>query len=277
MAAGLLAISVAPSLACDTCSSKFKPGTHTGSVQRVGNGVAYSWVKLNEKGKPTTIGVTLTESSLSGLPQTLPPGAMWHEWELEVPKEAGRTPFKHIVVGWNPNGHIPKEIYDKPHFDFHFYTITSQQRMKITAKGDDLPRVQKRLSAEYVAPGYIYAPGGEEPMMGAHWVDTASGEFNGQPFTTTFIYGSYDGKMNFWEPMITKAYIESKPDVTIPVKQPAAYPESAYYPTSYSIRFDPERREHTVALEGLTWREGLAKQTARKPGGKQTSKTAKAR
>ena len=23
------------------------------------------------------------------------------------------------------------------------------------------------------------APGGEEPMMGAHWVDTASGEFNG--------------------------------------------------------------------------------------------------
>jgi len=254
--AALLTATVGTAKACDTCAGKFKPGTYTGNVQVVGNGVAYSWVTLNEKGKPSSIGVSITESAFTGLPETLPPGGLWHEFELKLPEQAARTPFEHIVLGWNPKGHVPAGIYDKPHFDFHFYTITSAKRMKITAKGDDLLKVQKRLSAEHVAPGYIYAPGGEEPMMGAHWVDPASPEFNGQPFTTTFIYGSYEGKLNFWEPMITKAYLETQPNVTIPVKQPPAYPKSAYYPTSYSIRYDAERKEYRVSLDGLTWQEG---------------------
>ena len=263
-AAALTATGVTGASACETCKSVYKPGTHTGSVQRIGNGVAYSWVTLNAKGKPSAIGVTMTESAFSGLPDTLPEGGLWHEFELKVPEQAARTPFEHIVLGWNPKGHVPPGIYDTPHFDFHFYTITSQKRMKITAKGDDLVRVRKRLSAEHVAPGYIFAPGGEEPMMGAHWVDTASPEFNGKPFTTTFIYGSYEGRLNFWEPMITKAYLETRPDVTVPIKQPAAYPKSAYYPTSYSIRYHADRREYTVALEDLQWREAPRKPAAAK-------------
>ena len=45
--------------ACDTCESPYRPGTYTGSAQRLGDGVAYSWVRLDEKGKPAAIGVTL--------------------------------------------------------------------------------------------------------------------------------------------------------------------------------------------------------------------------
>ena len=248
-----------PALACDTCNSAFKPGTYTGEIQRVGNGVAYSWVTLNEKGKPSAIGVTMTETALTGLPQTPPEGMHGFEYVLKPPIQAMRTPFDHIVLGWNPKGHEPDKIYDVPHFDFHFYTITQDARMKITAKGDDLLKVKKPLPAEFVAPGYLYAPGAEVPEMGAHWVDSASPEFHGQPFTKTFIYGSYNGKPNFWEPMITKAYLETQPNVTETIKLPSAYPKDAYYPTSYSVKYDPARKEYTIALEGLSW------QTAAKP------------
>ena len=62
------------------------------------------------------------------------------------------------------------------------------------------------------------------PRMGLHWADAAAPEFSGQPFVKTFIYGSYDGAFIFAEPMLTKAYLESKPVATAtPVKVPAQY------------------------------------------------------
>ena len=48
--------------------------------------------------------------------------------------------------------------------------------------------------------------------MGAHWLDITSPELNQEnpkSFTQTFIYGSYDGKVIFMEPMITKAFMDS--------------------------------------------------------------------
>ena len=81
-------------------------------------------------------------------------------------------------------------------------------------------------------------------------------------FTKTFLYGSYDGKMIHFEPMITKAYLESKPDFTQAIQVPPSYLKSAYYPTRYSIRHDPVRREYIVSLDGMTWREGAAQKPA---------------
>jgi hypothetical protein len=40
---------------------------------------------------------------------------------LDFPIQARDTPFQYIMFDWNPNGHEPEGIYDKPHFDFHFY------------------------------------------------------------------------------------------------------------------------------------------------------------
>jgi hypothetical protein len=91
--------------------------------------------------------------------------------------------------------------------------------------------------------------------MGSHWVDPTSPEFNGNVFTRTFIYGSYDGKIAFVEPMMTKAYIESRPNEVIAIKQPQKYVmNGGFFPKQYRVKYDPATREYTVSLEGLTER-----------------------
>jgi len=44
--------------------------------------------------------------------------------------------------------------------------------------------------------------------MGLHWLDIASPELNGAEFRYTLFYGSWDGRIIFDEPMITKALLE---------------------------------------------------------------------
>jgi len=254
-------------VACDTCESDMKPGTYTGGATRLGNGVAYTWVTLNGKGKPDSVGVTITETALEGLPVSVAAdGPPVHEFMLMLPKEAKKTAFDHVSVDWNPKGHPPLNVYDKPHLDIHFYTVTQGERQKITAQGADLARCNKPVPAKFAPVGYIQAPDTAVPMMGSHWVDPTSPELaamlsNGAkpagPFTKTFLYGSYDGKLAFYEPMITQEWLATKPQHAEEIKLPAAYEKSGYYPTRYSVRHDAARREYTIALEGLVWREGV--------------------
>jgi hypothetical protein len=51
--------------------------------------------------------------------------------------------------------------------------------------------------------------------------------------------------------MITKAFLDARPDFTaeIPVPEQVAVP--GYYPTRYGIRWDEELKEYRVSLEGL--------------------------
>jgi hypothetical protein len=37
-------------------------------------------------------------------------------------------------------------------------------------------------------------------------------------------------------------------------RQPQAYPEPGFYPTTLALRYDSERREYTIAFEGLLGR-----------------------
>lgn len=227
-----------------------------GDVVPFGDGTARTWVRLDANDQPTALGITLTEAALQGLPPDVTPGVIWMvEYVLAFPSDVPLLPFDHAGVNWNPRGHPPGEIYGNPHFDFHFYTISPDQRHQITARADDLERCKKAPSAGMLPAGYVYAEGAEEPGMGSHWIDPLSHEFHGKPFTSTFIFGSHDGKVIFWEPMITKAHLEERRDSMIPISQPTSYAERGYYPTSYSIQFDAKRKEYTVSLDGLTLRE----------------------
>ena len=88
-------------------------------------------------------------------------------------------------------------------------------------------------------------------MMGVHAIDMTSPEFHGKPFTETFIYGYDKGKLIFLEPMVTQAFLQSKPDVTTPVKTPEKYSEPAYYPSSYTVRYDKASGDYMVTLGKL--------------------------
>ncbi|MGE5189865.1 MAG: DUF5602 domain-containing protein [Gemmatimonadota bacterium] len=206
-------------------------------------------------GTPGAIGVTFTETALSGLPENPPSDVPGWDYELSLPTGDKVPPFDHIVVDWNPRGHVPPGVYDVPHFDFHFCMVTPAERNRITVRGRGMARLRHKPSAKYIPTGYILPEGTEEPRMGSHWIDPAAPEFNKQPFTKTFIYGSYDGHVAFFEPMVALAYLKQKaPGATETVRLPAAYEKHGYYPVAYSVRYDAVRREYTVALEGLARR-----------------------
>lgn len=230
--------------------TKIEPG----EAKQIGHGTATSWVEVKKDGTPVSIGVTFDKEALSGLP------AEDTEYTLALPKSSV-TGFQLIGVNWNPHGHIPPGIYDVPHFDFHFFLIGPEQRDEITATGSNLDTVRKPPSAEYVPKDYIFAPGSEFPQEGSHWIDPNSPEFHGQPFTATFIYGTYNGMIDFVEPMVTKKFFETDPSVKRAVKLPQAYQKTGYYPDKYSVHYDKAVGKYTVAIRGLRLRQAAAGRT----------------
>ena len=89
--------------------------------------------------------------------------------------------------------------------------------------------------------------------MGAHWMDVTSPEFHGQPFTHTFVYGSYDGKVTFLEPMVSITTLQSGATIHKAIRQPQHFdPVNTYYPTQYSIWKSGNR--HYVAMDEMVWR-----------------------
>jgi len=235
-------------LACDD-EPTAPPATQTitGEALAVGNGTARTWVTLRD-GQPTAVGVTLTGSALEGLP------AHPTSFDLSLPWQAASASIDHLGLDWNPGGHPPPGVYSVPHFDVHFYSVTEQQRGAITAMGDDAARVMALPPAQFRPMDYVSDMQGV-PRMGLHWSDPNSPEFNGQPFTRTFIYGSYDGEFIFWEPMVTLAHLQTHPNEAIDIKQPPQYPvANRFYPLEYGIRYDAASGETTIALEQLTLR-----------------------
>jgi hypothetical protein len=101
--------------------------------------------------------------------------------------------------------------------------------------------------------GYFALPGAV-PAMGAHWINPATPELNGDQFTQTFIFGTWDGELIFVEPMITKAFLESRPDFSAALPVPAEVSTPGYYPSSYGIRWDADAKEYRISLEGMVSR-----------------------
>lgn len=246
--------------ACEECQLN-KSGMYFGQFTILGNGTVRTWAKLN-KGVPQSLGLTFSETALDGQPAKMPAKLqdqlkLMHR--LQLPKEAARTGFTEIGLDYMPEGHEPKPLYTVPHFDIHFYRMPWAERQKITAKGANLKVCEKKPEAGILPAGYMVAPRGSVPMMGAHAIDPRSPEFHGKPFQHTLIYGLYDGKVNFIEPMVAISFLREKKDVSQPIPLPTKFTQWGYYPTRYSISFDENRREYTFALEGLVPRGPVTK------------------
>lgn len=256
-----------------------------GPSVKVGNGIARTYVVVDKStDAPLELGVALSEDAMEGLPARDPHAAHKaatsahehldnHAYLLSLPKR-GVAPYQFVELDWNPGGHEPPTVYDTAHFDFHFYTISPAEREAIAPsdsrfqkKADMLPPEAQRPPFYVVAapPG---APAPGVPLMGVHWVDVRSPELQrmfGKPdawrsFTTTFIYGSWEGRFTFLEPMITKAHIIAKKtaidpamrDQVIPVPTPSQYGSAGYYPSAYRIAWDSQAKEYRIALTQLS-------------------------
>ena len=222
------------------------PVTTSGTARTLGNGTASTFVTTDASGTPTQIGIRVTRSALTNLPSTDT------EIDLPLPATAGATAFQDVAIDWNPHGHPPPGIYDVPHFDFHFYMVDAATRATISPND---PNALATPPADQIPSGYVQLAPQVVPDMGVHWFDPKSPEFNGQPFTATFIYGFNDGKMAFIEPMVTTAFLQTNPSFSKAIALPQTYPYSGkYYPTGYAVNYDGTTDSYDVVLTGLTMR-----------------------
>lgn len=224
-----------------------KTKTYYGPAVPMGQGVGKAWVMVNAEGTPTTLGVTVSAKA------ALSQGEEQATYIFQLPKQVAVAPFDHIELGWNPHGHEPL-TYELPHFDLHYYMITSAYQATIPFLAP--PAFDVPLPAKYMPPGYLFTPG-LVPNMGAHIVDLLSPENNGAVFTKTFIYGSYKGNLTFLEPMFTSDYLTSliTGGAAMPteIRQPSAFQRAGYYPTSYTISYETSPKEFVITLNNLTY------------------------
>jgi hypothetical protein len=256
-----------------------------GAPQTIGNGTVRSYVTVDPRDPrvPLEVGVAISASAMEGLPgPRANAGAHGahsghemldsHTLLLDLPKK-NPTPFTFVQFDWNPGGHEPPGVYDEPHFDFHFWTASRKVRESIVPENPEYAKQAAALPGEeFRMPLYVDgasaakvpASAAAVPRMGLHWLDVRSPELQGlagfpekqQKFTKTFIYGSWDGRFVFAEPMITRAYILSKRSATdpaqhdeiIPVSTPKRAQVPGYYPAAYRITYDAAAHEFRIAL-----------------------------
>lgn len=213
-------------------------GIYKGSVVNVHEGKAWTWIQISNAGNPERLGITITDAALNSLPAAGENTGHGHnnvnDWVLKLHPRASVTPFNHVGLNWVPGGHDPIAIFGKPHFDLHFNMMTPEEVDAIPPYPVDSLKFKNWPAADYFPPAYFNAGGGV-PKMGAHWVDLTSGEFNGQPFTQTFIYGSYNGKVNFYEPMITLEFLKNNSNFQRAIPQAAKVQRTGWYPTKLRI------------------------------------------
>lgn len=186
-----------------------------------------------------------------------------HSYLLPLPADMP-APYKLVELNWNPLGHEPPGIYDKPHFDFHFYWISQSERDAIVPSDPNFATEAANFpQGDYVPANYMVlppppAPTPAVPMMGVHWTNVTAPEIlpaespEHAEFTRTFIYGSWNGEFTFVEPMVTLAFLRTKPDERVAIDTPAKYAVPGYYPAAYRVTYDESTKEYRVSITDLT-------------------------
>jgi hypothetical protein len=229
----IVAVVVIAALAA-SCKKDQVKGIFKGPEVQVNNGKAWTWVQLKDDGTPERLAITINDAAMNSVPTGNPGGEGGHNmledsYVLNLHPKASATLFKHIWLNWNPAGHEPPGIYDLPHFDIHYYMISNAER---EAMEND--KIGLLPDASYFPTNYI-SPGLGVPQMGNHWIDATAPELHGATFTETFIMGSYDSKVIFYEPMITKAFLKSANNFERAIPQPAKFQKTGYYPTKLRV------------------------------------------
>jgi len=246
--ASVCAVVAATILGCSETTPTSAPvdrsGTFYGNTTSMEAGSGRAYVTLDAAGAPMELGVALTEAALAKLPTANA------EFVFPLPGQASVTAYQHVVINWVPTGHEPAP-YLVPHLDVHFYMISAQARNAITSADPAYAtKLARQPTASFLPAGYVMGTGMQR--MGMHWSDPASPELSGQPFTSTYLYGSYDGKITFVEPMIAKSYLDSKPALAVrPVKLPQQSSTTGYQATAYSTVYDATKTEFRIALVNL--------------------------
>ncbi len=236
-----------------------------GDPQPLGEGFVRSFVTLDDYGNPSEVGATLTQGSLS-----LPTGDSEPDIAtvLSLPPEASATVFNHLVLTYRPHtepGNPP--AFGVPRITIDSSLLSLQERALIcpnpdttgpqpTCAADEQAKILKPPKPGTVPQGML-PTGIVEPGIGTRYFDPDAALpiiMGQQSFNTLYDYGFYDGEPSVIAFGASKAFLETQPNVTNPIKVPTSYPKSGYYPTEYSVTFDATSQEYNLSLSGLTYR-----------------------
>jgi len=281
-----LPVALGVSIALAACSPQPAAGPvlHQGDAADFGTGDVSTYVEVDLAGELASIGVRLSASAFDALPVTQDGTApcfdvdgngeedqktecfMMLRRDLDLPSEssAAVSPFGYVQFNYNPHGHPPPAppVYAEPHFDFHFYLVGLEDVREIRTGTcgffidcEAFERARVPVPDEYMPPAYIEvgAAAGEE---GNHLLLSTAPELGDPPaeFTQTFIFGSYDGQIIFYEPMIAAALFTPDLDECHDIAQPAAWEVAGAYPTRYCLRYVPNENAYKVSLESFVRR-----------------------
>ncbi len=258
------------------------PCASYGAPAALGDGSLRTYAQLSGD-RPLSVGIVFPRSTLDNLPTAMTEGKHCydmdddgtidghaecvggHERALDLPPALAQRPDNPLtwaLVNYNPMGHGPEHIYDRAHFDFHFYIQPKAERDAIRTGPcglaihcDDYATAVKPVPPQYLPEGYR-DHGVAEAAMGNHLLDGSSPEWHGEDFTHTFIYGAYDAKISFLEPMITKELFDRLASGAVdsgcfPVRQPRQWQVGGWYPQDYCIRHRANRDDFTVSMENF--------------------------
>lgn len=218
---------------------------YKGPQVQFGEGKLRSFVSLDDENFPVEIGLIMTPDVFDDLGDLPPDGVTTvlplHHKAKEV------TPFEHLGVNWEPEGHLP--VFLIPHFDFHFYMISNEERLAIPEYSPATDAAFNLFPPSGYMPENYGAPpgqGGVYPEMGKHWLPLNLPAY--LPFTSIMVLGTYNGEFIFIEPMATVDFLLSNPDFSAAFSQPEFFQESTNYPTHYNIYVDPMTEDVYITL-----------------------------
>ena len=265
-----------------TGTSQVSANQAHGWQMALGNGRATSFAVWRDTGVPGSVGIRISAEALSSLP-TQPSDhhhcvdkngdgtiahstecAETHEYVIPLPEAASQRddmPFKWVLLNWNLRGHGPPGVYDVPHFDVHFMMAPIADIFAIRAgpcgpelvNCDDFATAKIPLADGLMHPDFVDVDA-VVPAMGNHLIDLTGAEFTGEPFTRSWIYGMYRGRVTFYEEMVSLAYLQSQPDSCRTIKTPPAVEVSGHYPTQRCVRYDPAANDYVISMEDFEYR-----------------------
>jgi hypothetical protein len=191
--------------------------TVRGEAEKMGAGTVQSFVTLDPSNAPIAIGVTLSAGALEQLPAV--PNTVSRCFDLDG---NGRH-TGHECMGDD------ERILDVP--------------------VDSTAGLPFRWIAVNWNPAGHYNTPYARPHFDFHF-------HTGDRATVEAIYGAWDGKLIFWEPMITLDLLQKTQDACMEIRQPKAFRQAGYYPTQYCVRQDGQG-QRTVSLGRFRYSEAL--------------------
>ena len=183
-------------------------------------------------------------ATIAGLPETAITEQIIFLELPEVVKE--QTVLRSLDYTYLPHGHVPRGVYDVPHWEWHLSLYTAEER-----KSFDCTDRQQALP-DAVPDNWIVYPDCLQ-TMGYHGFDLAAPEYNGQRFQFGHYLGYYHGAMSSIEPQATRERFLQRSDIDFnDVPAMKRYARSGLLPRALRATYNAEYATYVFTYRSFT-------------------------